>query len=387
MFLEKDDVSLYYEVRGSGEPLILIHGVIVDEIHVQKNPDLYNVLTKGSGDARKQPLQFIISTAGDNIHSIGYELFQKAQDIISGQKTDTTIYPVVYAADPDDDWTAPATWRKANPSMGITFPESAIREACESAIQNPSEENVFKTLRLNIWTKQAVRWMPMEKWDKCAATIDPEALRGRPCYGGLDLSSTQDLTALVLVFPPFGDDEKYRVLPFAWVPEETIPQRVKAASVPYDVWERQGYLLSTEGNVIHYDFIEHFINELAEKYHILEIAVDRWNATQMIQNLEGDGFTMVPFGQGFASMSGPTKDFYRLLMEGQIIHGGHPVLRWMAANVVVDTDPAGNIKVTKARSKEKIDGIVAAIMALDRCIRNQGEQEESVYESRGLLIL
>ena len=159
--------------------------------------------------------------------------------------------------------------------------------------------------------------------------------------------------------------------------KKTIPQRVKAALVPYDVWEKQGYLLSTEGNVIHYDFIEHFINELAEKCHILEIAVDRWNATQMIQNLEGDGFAMVPFGQGFASMSGPTKGFYRLLMEGKIIHGGHPVLRWMAGNVVIDTDPAGNIKVTKARLKEKIDGIVASIMALDRCIRNNVESQES----------
>ena len=138
--------------------------------------------------------------------------------------------------------------------------------------------------------------------------------------------------------------------------------------------------------MIHYDFIEKFINDLAEKYHIVEIAVDRWNATQMIQNLEGDGFTMVPFGQGFASMSGPTKDFYRLLMEGKIVHGGHPVLRWMAGNVVVDTDPAGNIKVTKAKSKEKIDGIVAAIMALDRCIRNQTEPQGSVYDERGLLV-
>ena len=168
------------------------HGVIVDEIHVQKNPDLYNVLTKGSGDAREQPLQFIISTAGDNIHSIGYELFQKAKDILDGRKTDPTIYPVVYAADPEDDWTDPATWRKANPSMGVTFQESAIQEACESAKQNPSEENVFKTLRLNIWTKQAVRWMPMEKWDKCAAAVDAEMLHGRPCYaGGCLLFSSQ----------------------------------------------------------------------------------------------------------------------------------------------------------------------------------------------------
>ena len=187
------------------------------------------------------------------------------------------------------------------------------------------------------------------------------------------------------MFPPRDSEEKYVCLPFFWVPEDTIPKRVKANSVPYDVWEKQGHLLATEGNVIHYDFIEKFIRELAEKYHILEIAVDRWNATQMIQNLEGDGFTMVPFGQGFASMSTPTKELYRLLMEEKIQHAGHPVLRWMAGNVVIETDAAENIKVTKSKSKEKIDGIVAAIMALDRCLRNQSEPQGSVYDERGLI--
>ncbi len=191
---------------------------------------------------------------------------------------------------------------------------------------------------------------------------------------------------MVLIFPPRNGDEKYILMPYFWVPEETIPQRVKANSVPYDVWEKQGHLMATEGNVIHYDFIEKFICDLGEKYHILEIAVDRWNVTLMIQNLEDAGFTMVPFEQDFASMSTPTKEFYRLLMEGQIVHAGHPVLRWMAGNVVIQTDAAGNIKVTKAKSKEKIDGIVASIMALDRCLRNQGEPQGSVYNDRGLLM-
>lgn len=206
------------------------HGILIDEIHVQKNPNLYNVLTKGSGDARRQPLQFIISTAGDNIHSIGYELFRKAQDILDGRKTDPTIYPVVYAADPGDDWTDPEVWKKANPSLGVTFPIEKLAEACESAKQNPSEVNSFLQLRLNIWTKQAVRWMPMDKWDACDTPIDAEALRGCPCYGGLDLSSTQDLTALVLVFPPRTEDEKYIVLPYCWIPEETIDLRSRKAN-------------------------------------------------------------------------------------------------------------------------------------------------------------
>lgn len=381
--------SGYYQVLSAevgGKHGFSVSGLVFDEIHTQPNRQLYDVLTKGSSDARQNPLHFIITTAGTDRHSIAYELHTKAVDILEGRRVDPTFYPVVYGLKDDEDWEDEANWYKVNPSLGYTVDIERLRDAYREAKQNPADEVTFKWLRLNMWVSSAVAWIPDAIFMKGNEEIDLASLKGRDCYGGLDLSSTGDITALVLMFPPRDADEKYILLPFFWVPEETIPQRVKAASVPYDIWERQGYLLSTEGNVIHYDFIEKFINDLAEKYHIVEIAVDRWNATQMIQNLEGDGFTMVPFGQGFASMSGPTKDFYRLLMEGQIIHGGHPVLRWMAGNVVVDTDPAGNIKVTKAKSKEKIDGIVASIMALDRCIRNQTEPQGSVYDERGLLV-
>ena len=363
-----------------------IHGVVFDELHTQPNRKLFDVMTKGSGDARMQPLYFLITTAGTDTRSICYETHQKAKDILEGQKIDPTFYPVIYGADEGGDWTDPKVWKKANPSLGITVGIDKVRAACDSAKQNPAEENSFRQLRLNQWVKQAVRWMPMERWDKCAFAANEDSLEGRVCYGGLDLSSTTDITAFVLVFPPVDEDDKYSILPYFWIPEETIPRRVKANSVPYDIWEKQGYIMSTEGNVIHYDFIEKFIMDLSEKYHILEIAVDRWNATHVIQNLEDNGLTMVPFGQGFASMSAPTKEFYRLLMEGKIIHGGHPVMRWMAGNVVVDTDPAGNIKVTKAKSKEKIDGIVAAIMALDRAVRHESEGR-SVYDTRGIILI
>lgn len=381
--------SGYYQVLSAevgGKHGFSVSGLVFDEIHTQPNRQLYDVLTKGSSDARQNPLHFIITTAGTDRHSIAYELHTKAVDILEGRRVDPTFYPVVYGLKDDEDWEDEANWYKVNPSLGYTVDIERLRDAYREAKQNPADEVTFKWLRLNMWVSSTVAWIPDAIFMKGNEEIDLADLEGRDCYGGLDLSSTGDITALVLMFPPRDEDEKYILLPFFWVPEETIPQRVKAASVPYDIWEKQGYLLSTEGNVIHYDFIEKFINDLAEKYHIVEIAVDRWNATQMIQNLEGDGFTMVPFGQGFASMSGPTKDFYRLLMEGKIIHGGHPVLRWMAGNVVVDTDPVGNIKVTKAKSKEKIDGIVAAIMALDRCIRNQTEPQGSVYDERGLLV-
>ncbi len=379
----------YYQVLSAevgGKHGFSVSGLVFDEIHTQPNRQLYDVLTKGSSDARQNPLHFIITTAGNDRHSIAFELHTKAVDILEGRRVDPTFYPVVYGLKDDEDWEDEANWYKVNPSLGYTVDIERLRDAYREAKQNPADEITFKWLRMNMWVSSTTAWIPDAIYMRGNEPIDMDALEGRDCYAGLDLSSTGDITALVLMFPPRDMDEKYIVLPFFWVPEDTIPRRVKANSVPYDVWEKQGHILATEGNVIHYDFIEKFIYDLAEKYHILEIAVDRWNATQMIQNLEGEGFTIVPFGQGFSSMSAPTKEFYRLLMEGQIIHGGHPVLRWMAGNVVIDTDPAGNIKVTKAKSKEKIDGIVAAIMALDRCIRQEGKSG-SVYDDRGILIL
>lgn len=378
----------YYQVLSAevgGKHGFSVSGLVFDEIHTQPNRQLYDVLTKGSSDARQNPLHFIITTAGNDRHSIAFELHTKAVDILEGRRVDPTFYPVVYGLKDDEDWEDEANWYKVNPSLGYTVDIERLRDAYREAKQNPADEITFKWLRMNMWVSSTTAWIPDAIYMRGNEPIDMDALEGRDCYAGLDLSSTGDITALVLMFPPRDMNEKYIVLPFFWVPEDTIPRRVKANSVPYDVWEKQGHILATEDNVIHYDFIEKFIYDLAEKYHILEIAVDRWNATQMIQNLEGEGFTIVPFGQGFSSMSAPTKEFYRLLMEGQIIHGGHPVLRWMAGNVVIDTDPAGNIKVTKAKSKEKIDGIVAAIMALDRCIRQEG-QGGSVYDERGLLV-
>ena len=362
-----------------------VSGLVFDELHAQPNRKLYDVLTKASGDAREQPLYFLITTAGTDRESICYELHQKALDILDGRKIDPTFYPVVYGLKDDDDWHDEKNWYKANPSLGLTINIERVRDMYREAIDNPAEENVFKQLRLNMWVSSLTRFIPEHIFELGSTPINVDSLQGRDCYGGLDLSSTGDITAFVLVFPPRNDTEKYIVLPFFWVPEDTIPLRVRRASVPYDVWKQQGYLMATQGNVIHYGFIEQFINDISMKYHIIEIAADPWNATMLTQRLTDDGFTIVDFRQGYASMSPPTKEFYKLLMEGKIQHGGNPILRWMAGNVVVDTDPAGNIKCTKARSPEKIDGIIATIMALDRCVRH--EQHGSIYDERGLLSL
>jgi len=363
------------------------HGVVFDELHTQPNRKLFDVMTQGSGDARMQPLYFLITTAGDDTNSICYEVHQKAKDILEGRKIDHTFYPVIFGADEADDWTDPKTWKKANPSLGITVGIDKVKAACESAQQNPGEENAFRQLRLNQWVKQAVRWMPMDKWDKCAFPVIEKALEGRVCYGGLDLSSTTDITAFVLVFPPEDEADKYVVLPYFWIPEENLPVRVRRDHVPYDVWERQGFMQTTEGNVVHYGFIEKFIEQLGEKYNIREIAFDRWGAVQMVQNLEGMGFTVVPFGQGFKDMSPPTKELMKLTLEQCIAHGGHPVLRWMMDNISIRSDPAGNIKPDKERSTEKIDGAVATIMALDRAIRCGNDTSASVYDSRGIVFI
>lgn len=361
-----------------------VSGLVFDEIHAQPNRHLYDVLTKGSGDAREQPLFFIITTAGTDRNSICYELHTKALDILNGRKKDTSFYPVVYGLSDEDDWNDEENWRRANPSLGHTIGIDRVREAYQQALDNPAEENVFKQLRLNMWTSSSIAWIPEHVYAKGNDPIQYESLKGRSCYAGLDLSSTSDITAFVLVFPPRFEEENYIVLPFFWLPEDTLELRCRRDHVLYDVWERQGYIKTTEGNVVHYGFIEKFIEELSEIYHIKEIAYDRWNATQMVQNLEGMGLTMVPFGQGYKDMSPPSKELYKLMMEGKIQHGGHPVLKWMGQNVVMRQDPAGNIKPDKEKSVEKIDGIVALIMGLDRCIRHQID-EGSVYDERGIL--
>ncbi|SFA71391.1 terminase large subunit [Selenomonas ruminantium] len=363
-----------------------IHGVVFDELHTQPNRKLFDVMTKGSGDARMQPLYFLITTAGTDTQSICYETHQKALDILEGRKIDHTFYPVIYGAKEDEDWTSPEVWKKANPSLGITVGLDKVQVACDSAKQNPGEENSFRQLRLNQWVKQSIRWMPMHKWDACAFPVSEDELEGRVCYGGLDLSSTTDITAFVLVFPPIEENDKYMVLPYFWIPEDNVDLRVRRDHVPYDVWQRQGKLETTEGNVVHYGYIEKFIERLGERFNIREIAFDRWGAVQMVQNLEGMGFTVVPFGQGFASMSPPTKELMKLVLEERIAHGGHPVLRWNMDNIFIRTDPAGNIKADKAKSTEKIDGAIALIMALDRAIRCGNDAGESVYDSRGLIV-
>ena len=229
--------------------------------------------------------------------------------MLAERKYDPTFYPVIYGLPDGADWKDEQNWYRANPSLGITIPIERVREAFQKALRNPEEENQFKQLRLNLWVSSLTSWISDAVFCKGNAPIDEEALLGRECYGGLDLSSTSDITAFVLVFPPQSEEEPYIVLPYFWLPEETLPLRVARDHVPYDRWEQQGYLQTTEGNVVHYGYIERFIDALGQKFHIKEIAYDRWGAVQMVQNLEGLGFTVIPFGQGFRACRPPARSF------------------------------------------------------------------------------
>jgi len=364
-----------------------VSACIFDELHTQPTRALYDVMTQGSGVARKQPLWFFLTTAGTDRNSICWEVHQKALDLLEGRKADPRFYPVIFGLPDDADWQDEQNWYKANPSLDHTITIDKVRDAYRKALETPADENMFRQLRLNQWVKQSIRWMPMDRWDECGGVVNAVALEGRACYAGLDLASTSDLTTLVLVFPPEAEDEPYTVLPFFWLPEETLSLRVRRDHVMYDVWKAQQHLMTTEGNVVHYGFIEKFIIGLGERYNIREIAYDRWNATMMVQALENDGFTMIPFGQGFRDMSPPTKELMRIVLERKLNHGGHPVLRWNMDNAFLRTDPAGNLKIDKEKSTEKVDGAVALVMALDRAMKNQGSGG-SVYDSgRGLLFI
>jgi len=370
-------------------------GILFDELHAQPNRELYDVLKTSTG-SRHQPLMIMFTTAGFDRNSICWEVHEYAQKVIDGTVNDSAFLPIIYAADEGDDWTAPKTWKKANPNFGVSIKEDYLRAECEKAKVTPAYENTFKRLHLNIWTQQETRWLQMAEWDACAAPVIYDELRGRRCYAGLDLASTTDIAALVLVFP----GEPHFILPFFWIPEDSLHDRVVRDRVPYDVWQRQGLVEATPGNSIDYRYIMLRLGRCRIDFDLKALAFDRWGSQQIVSNLCDEfGFTidekeaknsrkpmLWQFGQGFARMSAPTKELLNYILARKIAHGGNPVLRWMANNVVVKTDSAGNLKPDKGKSTEKIDGIVALIMALDLAIRNANDKA-SIYAEREMRFL
>ena len=344
-------------------------GIIFDELHAQPNADLWEVMKTGTG-ARKQPLTVAITTAGFDRHSICWQVHQQAASVRNNTAPNESFLPVIYGADESDDWKAEKTWRKAQPNLGVSVPVSFYRDECLTAMQSPAFENTFRRLYLDQWTEQETRWLSLDQW-RLGGEALPD-LTGEPCWAGLDLSTTTDLSAIALAFPR-PDGGFYLQCKF-WAPAENARKRERRDGVPYALWAKQGVLTLTEGDVVDYDVIRATINELGQQYDIREIAIDRWNAAQITTQLQGDGFTIWPFGQGYASMSPAAKEFEKLVIGGDIQHGGNPILAWMAGNVAIEQDAAGNIKPSKKKSTERIDGIVAAVMAVGRAVANGGQQ-------------
>jgi len=374
-----DDLGVYRVI--SSEP-DAHHGFntqlgVIDELHTLPNPELVDTLETSTA-GRRQPLLIYITTSDyDREGSICNEKHKGACKVRDGY-SDRTLLPVIWEASTKDDWTDEKTWEKANPNIDVSVKREYLRKECKEAQETPRLENRFKRLHLNIRTEQDVRFLQMSKWDACDGMVPDVDLRGQRCYAGLDLASTTDVAAFVMLFPDMGNV----VIPYFWVPSENAHQREKKDKVFYSTWAREGLIELTDGNVIDYDVIRSRINEIGEVYDIQEIAIDRWNSTQLQTQLAGDGFEISQFGQGFASMSAPTKELERLVLEGNLKHGGNKVMRWMASNVAVEQDAADNMKPSKKKSTEKIDGMVSLIMAIGRSMVQ--EDKTSIYETQGL---
>ena len=355
--------------------------VIVDELHEFPNRDLVDTFHTAMVSANKpQPLLIYTTTSDYARESICNEIHDYACKVRDGIIAEPSFLPVIYEASFEDDWTSPEVWRKVNPNIDVSVSEEDLARECKLAQELPAKENEFKRLHLNIKTEQATRWLPMPKWDASDQPIDLKALLGKPCWSGLDLSTTTDVSAFVMVFPDGAGS--YDVLPKFWVPEENARQRERRDRVPYQQWIKEGFVSATPGDVIDYDAIRRDINALKKLYNINEIAADRWNATQIITQLDGDGLVIFPFGQGYKDMTAPAKELEKLVVSGKLRCGKNPVMRWMASNASIEQDAAGNIKPSKSKSSERIDGIVALVMGLSRAMMRPNE---SIYETRGVL--
>ncbi len=357
-----------------------LHCAVMDELHVQRDDELVVALQTSMG-SRKQPLMIHITTSDYERESVCNKIYDYAKQVMdpNSKVVDPTFLPGIYEALITDDWTIEETWKKANPNYGVSVRPEYLQKMCEKAKNDPTFENEFKRLHLNIRTEQSVRYLQMADWDKCGGVVEKESLLGRACSGGLDLSINEDLSAFVLVFP--NDDGGYDILPKFYSPRERALARKKKYGVDYLAWAKQGFITLTEGDVIDYDFIMEDIRKASELYNLVDVGYDKWNAEHFRQTVEAEGICrMVEFPQNFSSMNEPMKTMVSLLRETKINHGGHPVLRWNASNLMAKTDPNGRVRPIKQKVEQKIDGIVAMIIGIGRAMFGEVVQA-SVYES------
>lgn len=344
-----------------------------DEMHewTEGTLELSNTLRQGTG-TRLQPIELYASTAGLKTAQTGFGLWEETRALIEGTVDDPTVLPVIFAAEPDDDFADETVWRKANPTFPVSPTLTFLRTECAKAKQSPRAEAHFRRYHLNQWVDQAVRWLPRKKWEACAPDKTAwrrfgEELKGRPCYGAFDASATQDLSALVWLFPPQEAGERLKLVCEFFVPEDTISLRTKRDRVSYEAWAKDGALTATPGDVVDQDYMARAIKQGLERYEVLQLGRDPWNTIKLVTDLQKDGVspeTFVDLRQGARTLGEPSKQFEKLVLAGGIDHGGHSVLTWMAGHVQVRFDENMNFVPSKKHSREKIDGIMATVMAL-----------------------
>lgn len=359
------------------------HGLVQDEFHELRDRPLWEKLTTG-GASRRQPMTIVLTTAGVGRHTLYAELDAHARRVLEDPGLDESFLPIVYQADPTDDWHDPKVWAKANPNLGVSVKMDYLIEQHRRAVLMPAYENTFKRYHLNIDTEQETRWMNMEAWDACSGETAGDELRGRKCYIGLDLSRRVDVTAAVASFP--DDSGGFDVLPIFFVPEEGLEAREKRDDFPYRRFVQQGLIVATPGNVIDYSFIRTHLLGWARIYQVEEVAYDPYGATQLALQLQDDGLTCVEFQQNWKWISEPTKALEALVLSRKLRHGGNPVLRWMVSNTAIEIDSQGNIKPSKRKSTGRIDGVPALVMAIGRATLT-AKEPPSIYEKQGIRTL
>ena len=385
--------SIVYELKGGTmKPLSSDYGThdglnpscgIIDEFHAHKDSGMFDVIKSAFG-ARKQPLMFIITTAGFNKSGACYAYRDNVIKVLRGVNEDDSLFGIIYTHDTKEEWDNPKMWIKSNPNLGVSLSADYLADQVKDAKNRPEAVRNVMTKNVNLWVDAEKTWILDDVWMKCIGATNPADLKGCACWGGLDLSNVSDITAYLLLF---HENDRFQLLPHFWIPEEKMQEKIKKENINYDKWVTEGYVTATPGNVIDYDFVKADILHITANYDLRTSAYDRWNSSQTIIDLQNEGMECNPFGQGYGSMSAPTKEFEKAVLTGKVEHFGNPVLRLMLSSTVVKTDPAGNIKPDKEKSVQKIDGIVAAIMALGEWMTAQANDESNPYENRGLLTL
>jgi len=364
-----------------------VHAALIDEYHAHPDSGMYDVLKTGMG-SRRQPLMYLITTAGFEKDYPCFEMEGRIKRILDGSEVDDTVFGMVYSLDTGDSWEDSSLWIKANPNLGVSKKLQTMEDDFKEAFSMPSKQNNFKTKHLNEWTEAQTRWITQDVWSKNNGPVDADGLAGRRCWGGLDLSTTTDLSAWVLCFPPETKDDKYQFLYRFFLPQDNMRERELREKVNYSTWIRNGLITATPGNVIDYDFIKHQIQEDAKKYDLIEADFDPYNATGLITDLMQEGVECVEFRQGFLSMSPACKEFERKVLGAELATSGNPVMNWMIACTETVSDPASNIKIVKperGKTGKHVDGVIASVMAFWRAV--QATETKSVYEDRGILLL